>query len=74
MKGPFEAGQRVRIHWSGDDSVLEGNLVGAEFDNPDDLAIGWGNQGVHFWDGVQGTMTYIFGLEDVTIEILEATP
>jgi hypothetical protein len=26
---------------------------------------------VHFWDGIAGTMTYIFGLDDVTIEILE---
>lgn len=70
MKGPFEAGQRVRVHWSGDDSVLEGNLTGQAFEHSDDLSITWGNQQVHFWDGAGGHMTYIFGLDDVTIEIV----
>lgn len=70
MKGPFEAGQRVKVHWANDNSVLEGDLSPYNFESGDDLAIGWGNQMVHFWDGQQGTMTYIFGLEDVTIEIL----
>lgn len=71
MVGPFSAGQRVKVTWAGDNSVLEGNLSELEFENKDDLVIGWGNQMVHFWDGVKGTMTYIFGLDDVTIEILD---
>lgn len=70
MKGPFEAGQRVRVHWDGDDSVLEGNLLGQTFEHSDDLSITWGNQHVHFWDGAGGHMTYIFGLDDVTIEVI----
>ncbi len=70
MTGPFTAGQRVRVHWDGDDSVLEGNLGQLEFESKDDLIIGWGNQMVHFWDGKEGTMTYIFALPDVTIEIV----
>jgi len=41
-----------------------------EFESRDDLAMTWGNQMVHFWDGAAGTMTYIYGLEDVTIEIV----
>ena len=70
MKGPFEAGQRVRIHWAKDNSVLEGDLVDHTFESPDDLSITWGNQMVHFWMGLEGTMSYIFSLDDVTIEIL----
>jgi hypothetical protein len=70
MKGPFEAGQRVRVHWAGDNSVLEGDLVPYDYDSEDDLAMTWGNQLVHFWDGRQGTMSYIYGLDDVTIEIM----
>ena len=70
MKGPFAAGQRVRVTWAGDNSVLEGGLGDYQFDSGDDLVIGWGNQMVHFWDGRQGTMTYIFGLDDVTIEVV----
>lgn len=70
MKGPFEKGQRVRVHWSGDDSVLEGNLLDHTFESGDDLSITWGNQMVHFWNGATGGMTHIFGLDDVTIEIL----
>lgn len=71
MQGPFKAGQRVKIHWANDDSILEGNLTNLTFEHLDDLVIGWGNQGVQFWDGANGTMTYIFGLDDVTIEILD---
>jgi len=71
MVGPFASGQRVKVTWAGDNSVLEGDLAPYDFDSADDLCIGWGNQMVHFWDGVAGTMTHIFGLEDVTIEILE---
>lgn len=70
MKGPFEAGQRVRVHWANDNSVLEGDLLAMPFESGDDLAMTWGNQMVHFWDGAQGTMTYIYGLDDVTIEIV----
>jgi len=71
MKGPFEVGQRVRVHWSGDNSILEGDLTPDTFENGDDISITWGNQKVHFWDGAGGTMTYIFGLEDVTIEVVD---
>jgi len=70
MVGPFSAGQRVRVHWAGDNSILEGDLRSREFESRDDLAMTWGNQMVHFWDGAAGTMTYIYGLEDVTIEIV----
>jgi hypothetical protein len=70
VTGPFKAGQRVRVHWAGDNSVLEGDLGPYHFESDDDLMIGWGNQMVHFWDGKEGTMTYIFGLPDVTIEIV----
>jgi hypothetical protein len=73
-KGPFEVGQRVRVHWAGDNSMLEGGLVKALFEGTDDLAMTWGNQFVHFWDGAAGTMTYIYGLEDVTIEIIADAP
>ena len=71
MEGPFQAGQRVKVHWAGDNSVLVGDLMPYDFESGDDLAIKWGNQYVHFWMGAQGTMSYIFGLEDVTIEIVE---
>lgn len=71
MQGPFEAGQRVRIHWANDNSILEGDLIGQTFESSDDLSITWGNQMVHFWDGLRGGMTYIFGLEDVTIEFVD---
>lgn len=71
MKGPFEAGQRVRIHWANDNSILEGDLLAQQFESSDDLSITWGNQFVHFWDGAAGGMTHIFGLDDVTIEIVE---
>lgn len=74
VKGPFEVGQRVRVNWDGDSSVLEGVLVKGLFEGTDDLAMTWGNQYVHFWDGAQGTMTYIYGLEDVTIEIISDAP
>lgn len=70
MRGPFAVGQRVRVHWAGDNSILEGDLIPYEFESPDDIAITWGNQKVHFWMGLEGTMSYIFGLDDVTIEIL----
>jgi hypothetical protein len=70
MKGPFSAGDRVKVEWANDGSVLFGNLVPYDFDSGDDLAIQWGNQFVHFWDGRAGTMTYIFALEDVTIEVV----
>lgn len=70
MEGPFKAGQRVKVTWSGDNSVLEGNLSHLMFESKDDLVIGWGNQMVHFWDGANAGMTYIFGLDDVTIEIV----
>lgn len=73
MQGPFLAGQRVRVHWAGDNSILEGDLVQVEFESKHDLAITWGNQRVHFWDGDGGRMTYIFGLDDVTIEIVRDT-
>ena len=69
-KGPFNAGDRVRITWAGDGSVLEGDLLPLEIESGDDLVITWGNQRVHFWDGAGAGMTYIFGLDDVTIEVL----
>jgi hypothetical protein len=71
MVGPFSAGQRVRVHWANDNSILECDITDYQFESGDDLSINWGNQMVHFWDGIAGTMTYIFGLDDVTIEILE---
>lgn len=70
MQGPFSVGNRVQVEWAEDGSVLIGDIVAYEFESGDDLAIRWGNQLVHFWDGVQGTMTHIFGLEDVTIEVI----
>jgi hypothetical protein len=70
MQGPFKAGQRVQVHWAGDNSILIGDLTDNTFESSDDLAITWGNQMVHFWDGATGGMTYIFGLDDVTIEII----
>lgn len=74
VQGPFEAGQRVKVHWANDNSTLEGGLVRSLFESSDDLSMQWGNQFVHFWDGAQGTMTYIYGLPDVTIEVLEDAP
>ena len=70
MKGPFKAGQRVKVHWTKDDSILEGNIVSAKFENSDDLAMEWAGQGVHFWDGLEGTMTFIFSKEDAVLEIV----
>lgn len=70
IEKPFKEGQRVRIAWAGDNSVLEGDLVALEFESSGDLAIRWGNQFVQFWDNKHYLMGHIFGLEDVTIEIV----
>ena len=70
MQGPFQDGMRVRVEWAADQSALECTIVKYNFESGDDLAIKWGNQLVHFWDGAEGVMTHIFSLEDVTIEIL----
>lgn len=71
MQGPFSAGQRLKVHWTNDNSYLVCDVVAFEFDSGDDLAIRWGNQWVHLWDGRQGNLTFIFSLDDVVFEILE---
>lgn len=71
MKGPFEPGQRLKIHWANDDSILICNVVPFNVESSDDLAVQWGNQQVHLWDGANGHMSYIFGLDDVTIEFVD---
>jgi hypothetical protein len=70
MEGPFKAGQRVRCHWANDDSVLEVEVAKYQFESRDDLVVNWAGQYVHFWDGAEGTMTFIFSKEDCTIEVV----
>lgn len=72
IDGPFRAGQRVRIHWANDNSILEGSLEAIEGQKHDGtLWFGWAGQKVEFWDGEYGSLTYIFGKDDATIDILE---
>lgn len=70
-ENPFAAGQRLKIHWANDDSILEGNLYADEFENKGDLAFGWAGQMVQFYDAGLSALTHIFSKDDATIEILE---